>query len=106
MQRPARVALEDDDRLALICDADAREIAPMCRRTGEHLIGHGKCVEPDLFGVVLDPSGSRIHLAMLTARVAEYLTLQIEQQRFGRGRTLIDREQALHGSSPRGGAPE
>lgn len=69
-QRPAAVAFPDQDRLALVGDANAGELARLdasgLQRTRDDLADAG----PDLLGIVFDPVRLRIMLCQLASGAA------------------------------------
>src|ERR1700730_5436118 len=66
MDRLARLAIPDDRGLALVGDADRREVGGRCIRGGEGAVDALARALPDLARIVLDPAGPRIDLLVLT----------------------------------------
>ena len=78
MDRLAGRAVPDDDRLALVGDADAgdaRDSTPL----GKRLAGDGERVAPDVLRVMLDPAARGIMLLELALRDRDRPRLGIEQ---------------------------
>ena len=98
VQRRTGVAVPEHRRLALIGDADGRELAGADAAARERLADHGLRVAPDLRGVVLDPAGFRIDLLVLALRDGDDRSLLIEHHEAAARRALIDRADVLaHG---------
>src|SRR5262245_63941886 len=77
MQGLARGLVPDDDRLALVGDADGGD-ARFAER-GDELTEHGLYGIPDLVGVVLDPPGLREVLRELAIRRAHAVAPVVER---------------------------
>jgi hypothetical protein len=88
--RTSRPRIPDDRRLALIGDADRREVAPgqSCgaERAGDHL------VDPcgDFYGVVLDPPRLWEDLLVFQLPAGDFTPLGIEGHEAGAGGALVD----------------
>ena len=54
--RPARIALPHDRRLALVGDADPGDLLRACVAQLQHTIGDGELTMPDVLGVVFHPA--------------------------------------------------
>jgi hypothetical protein len=108
VERLAGRAVEDEDGFALVRDAEAGETGQAVTR-GE-FAHDGKCVLPDFFGIVLDPSGLGIELAVVAGGFVEHRTLAVKEDGFGGGGALVKGEEdhgayAANGTygAPRGG---
>ena len=101
MDRVAGRALPQDRRLALIGNAEYRDRAV---RRGHHFTAGRKDAAPDLFGIVFDPSRSRVMLRQLGLGGGARPAGCVEQDRPGARRALVDRQNigvAAHNVSPR-----
>ena len=88
--RLSGLAVPEDDRLALIGDADRLDVAGadvcVADGLGDHLEGD----QDDLLGVVLDPAGLGIVLREFGVGAAAHLTVMVEDEhRRSRG-ALVD----------------
>src|SRR5690606_38425576 len=97
MHRLSRFAIPYDDGLALVRDADARNLEGVtfaCGRNG--VLRRASCDIPDLRGVVLDPAGTRIVLRELAVCATDDFAALIEYETCAAGRTLVDRQHGPH----------
>src|ERR1051325_1750415 len=90
MDRLARRAVPDDDGLALIGDADARNLGRRDAGTAhcEAACRHHRL--PDLVRIVLDPARPRVVLSQLALRDADDGEVAIEENGARRRRALVD----------------
>ena len=96
VDRLAGLAIPDDGRLALVGDADGRDVARPQVRAAEDLDGHGDLRRPDLLRIVLDPAGLRKDLLELALRDAGDGAVVIEEDGARAGGALIEGEDVLH----------
>ena len=85
-------ALPDERRLALVRDADPRELARRDARLRERGLRRGERARPDLLRVVLDPAGTREELLDLPVAAPERPELGIDDETGDPGRSRVDRE--------------
>jgi hypothetical protein len=90
VQRPARLAVPGDRRLALVGDADAGEVLPAHTGVGERGVRDATRDVPDLLSVVLDSAGAREVLPELGVRAPARASLGIEHEARRAGRALVD----------------
>ena len=76
--RLARLAFPKDGRLALIRDADGRDVCSIHAAFADDLLQHGKLRVPNLVGVVLDPAVLRIILRKFPLRHGGHITETVE----------------------------
>jgi hypothetical protein len=100
--RLARLAIPEDGRLALIRDADGRDVRAGDVRFRERTSDSGTDARPDLVRVVLDPTRLREVLGELDVLLSERFAFQRDDDRRRAGRPLIDREEVF-GGHRRGG---
>jgi len=90
-QRLAGLAIPQDGGLALVGDAQRRQVAgvqaALRHGLGDHLAGP----QPDLVRIVLHPSGLRIDLPVLPLRAGDDSPGAVEDQKARAGGALIDR---------------
>ena len=90
-QRDARASVPEHRRLALVRDADRRQIrrrqAGASQRGGHHHLR----VAPDLEGIVLDPPGPRVDLFVLDLRFRRRARGVVEDNEAGAARALVNR---------------
>ncbi len=98
--RPARGALPDDDRLALVRDADRGDVGRIERARGEGLACRLKLRAPDRLGVMGHVPGRREALRELVLGGGAGAALRVEDDRPRRRRPLIER-QKVAGRHPR-----
>src|SRR5205823_1628911 len=92
--------LEQARGLALIRDANARDLSRRHFRFFERALDGGLHRLPDRGGLVLDPTGSREHLAKLLRGAAANRQRLVDDERGGSGGTLVDGEDGLrHGGN-------
>ena len=85
--------MPDDDRLALIGDAD---YLGLHSAHGDRIARREQRALENFLGVVLDPAGLRIVLRDLLVPAPGDATVGADHQRSGSGRALVDREHVLH----------
>jgi hypothetical protein len=90
VQRRAGVAVPEHRRLALIRDADRRELAGPNAAARERLADDGFRVAPNFRGVVLDPARLRIDLLMLALGDGDDSALLVEHHEATARGALID----------------
>ena len=59
VDRSSRMAIPDHRRLALICDADRRDLRLLDARVPDRLLRRPELRRPDLVCILLDPAGLR-----------------------------------------------
>ena len=93
-------------RLALVRDADRRDVAAREARLRERLVHHARLRRPDLGRVVLDPAGLREDLPELLLRRRDDASRVVEDERARAGRALVEGEDERHVRPilPQGGA--
>jgi hypothetical protein len=96
MDRLAGLPVPQDRGLALVGDADRRDVAAAHARVAEGFAGGGERDPPDLLGVVLDPAGLRKMLGQLAIAAAENVSAGVEDERGGTGGALIEGEYQAH----------
>ena len=99
VERFARVFLEDDDRLALVGDAQAQQIVFRLGIIRQQGVDRAQGVVVDFLRVVLDPTRLRIVLLVIQRRLVEQAAIRREQQGFGRGGALINGQDRGHAMS-------
>ena len=95
VDRFAGRAVPDHRCLALVADSDARDPARVDRAPRNCLARHGERVAPDVLRIVLDPAGARIILLELALGQRDRPRQLIEQDRPGRSRSLVDRQNMI-----------
>ena len=98
-----RPAVPHHGGLALVGDADGRDVAGRDVQAGDGLAGHADLRRPDLVRVVLDPARLRKNLPELPLRNREHAALPVEDDGAGAGRTLIEGEDVFGHGGSRGG---
>jgi hypothetical protein len=93
-ERLPRVAVPDDDRLALVGDSDDVGLHPA--RGNRLARGRERALE-NLFGVVLDPAGLRVVLRYFLVTATGYPAVGCHHQSCCAGRSLVYREDVLRG---------
>src|SRR5664280_2490061 len=96
-ERTPRRALPEERRLALVRDADGRDVAARDARLRERLVHHARLRRPDFRRIVLDPAGLGIDLPELLPGHAAHGAAVVEDERARTGRTLIEGEDERHG---------
>ena len=89
-------ALPHDGRLALVGDADRRNVAGIRLRRGKRIARDGDRRGEDLVGVVLDVSRGGVVLGDLAVGTAAHRATLVEDERGRPGRALIQREDVSH----------
>ena len=102
VDRLAGLAVPDDGGLALVGDADGRDVARPQPGAAERLDRDGDLRRPDLVRVVLDPAGLREDLLELLLRDADDGAVVVEHDGAGAGGALVEREDVRHVGSPAG----
>jgi hypothetical protein len=92
VQRLGGVGIPGHDRLALVRDADARQVGPFYARVTERLRRDVARDVPDLGGVVLDPPRPREVLLELAVGAPGYSALVVEDDARRARRALVDGE--------------
>src|SRR2546427_10182877 len=96
VNRLAALAVPDDGRLALIGDADARQVfqedIPLLKRFARH----SALRLEDFLRIVLHPARLRIDLAEFALRAADRGAFLVEHDGARAGRALIERENVTH----------
>src|SRR5581483_2756717 len=82
-------------RFALIGDPDCRELRRLEPSVGERRARRRELRRPNLFGIVLDPTGLRVRLLNLSLRESACLSICIEDDRARARRPLIECEQEM-----------
>src|SRR6185369_15939668 len=82
-------------RLALVGDADRGNLRRGDIVFAQDAARDGELLLPDLAGVVFDPAGLRIILAMLFLRRGADLAAPIEEKRARARRSLVEREDVV-----------
>jgi len=100
----ARVAVPDDDGLALVGEGEGRDLAGLTLGARQHVEQHGALGLPENFGIVLDPAGVGIELGKLLLFGGMDLQFPVKQDGPRTGRPLIEgkdelRHKDLMGSS-------
>ena len=103
VDRLARAAVPDHDRLALVGDPDARDVARRGVRRVERLTARGQCRVPDLGRVVLDPAGTGEVLRELAVARSEQRPLLVHDHAADTGGALVDAQDPGHVASSRVG---
>src|SRR5262249_31728428 len=87
----ASLAIPDDGGLALVGDADGREVVGMqaakTHRFGDDVLG----AAPDFFGIMLHPTGLRVDLLMLLLRGSDDSGRAVKNDEARAGSALIER---------------
>ena len=78
-----------DGGLALVGDANARNVSGVHAALGDHLVHHAVLAGPDLHGVVLHPALLRIDLLKFPLLHADNVLLVVKQDRPAAGSALI-----------------
>jgi hypothetical protein len=88
--------------LALVGDADGRDVGRPQPGRGQRLARHGELRRPDLLGVVLHPAGLRKVLGELALRQRGDAAVAVEDDGARAGGALVEGEQVVlgHGLSP------
>ena len=98
--RLTRLAVPDDRGLALVGDAQRRDVGgfqtDVVQRRGHHGLG----VTPDLGRVVLDPAGARQDLLVLELVAPDLQTVVVEDHAAGAGGALVDRGDEVGHDAP------
>jgi hypothetical protein len=94
VDRFAGCAVPDDHRLTLVGDTECGDALGSVSGS-EHLACDCNCALPDLLGVMLDPARCRIVLSQLKSSAGDRTSLGIKQNRPCRGRSLVDRQNAV-----------
>jgi hypothetical protein len=97
MQRAAGLAIEDQNGFALVGDAQSGEPGKSFAVASGDFTDHGEHIAPDFFGVVFDPAGLRINLAMIARGFVEDFAGRIEEDGLRGGGALVDGEEEGHG---------
>ena len=106
MDRRAGLAVPDQRRLALVGDADRRQLGRANAGLGQRLAAGRQRRAPDVFGVVLDPAGSGIMLGeFLLRRGDDRSARNREQDGARRSGALVDRQHVRHFQPPCGAPP-
>ena len=92
MDRPSARPLPEDHGLALIGDADRRDLDSRPAGPLERAPAGGERIAPDLLRVVLDPAGPRVVLPELVLAGRARPARAVEHHRPAAGRALIDRQ--------------
>ena len=92
---PSGGALPDDRRLALVGDADRRDLVAGGVGPRERLADHEPGVLPDLGGVVLDPAGAGEQLRVLALAGRGDASLRGDEHGTGARGALVDRQHVL-----------
>ena len=100
VDRLARGLLPHDGGLALIGDADGREILELQIVLGQRAVDHILAALPDFHRIVLDPARLGVNLLVFFLIDAHHLALMIEDHEAGAGRALIDCAYILSHSNP------
>src|SRR6185312_6357518 len=90
--RAAGLALPYDRGLALIGDADRRDLLGLELQLGKHRAAGVEGCLPDLLRLVLDPAGLRVMLLELALRLGARLAVAVEQHGPRAGSALVDGE--------------
>ncbi len=90
--RLARRAIPQHRRLALVGDADGRDVARADAGLGERFVHDARLRRPDLAGVVLDPARLREDLPELLLRDRAHGAGMVEDERARAGRALVECE--------------
>ena len=94
MKRRAGRRIPQDRRLALIGDADGREVAGRDLGLGQRRRDHGLRIAPNLGGVMFDPAGAGIDLPVLALRLSDDPAADCRiNDEAGARRALIERPQ-------------
>ncbi len=95
-ERRAGRALPEHRRLALVGDADRRDVTRGDTGVGERFLRDRELRAPDLLRIVLDPAGLREDLAELALREAAHRAGLVEDDGARAGGALIEGEDDLH----------
>ena len=87
----ARRLLPDDGRLALVGDADARDLSGKAA-LAQRLRRHHALRAPDLKRVMLDPAGLGVYLRKIVLRLGDDAARLVKDNGTGAGRPLIERQ--------------
>src|SRR5687768_4472327 len=96
MEGRTTVAIEGDERFALVGDTHPDDLVRSHGLAREQFTGGSEQVRPDLAGIVFDPARLRIMLPMLASSLVDDSTLLVEKYDLGGRRTLVDREKERH----------
>ena len=99
VDRSAGLAIPDDRRLALVGDADGRDISWTQVGASERLGGDGDLCGPDLIGIVLDPARTRKDLREFPLAGGHDIRVLIEDDGARARGALIEREDVRHDSA-------
>ena len=88
----ARGAVPKDGGLPLVRDPDRPEVRGRDSGSPDRVLGGAEGGDPDLFGVVLDPTGLRKVLRELAVAAASHAQLVVDDQARRARRALVDRE--------------
>ena len=92
VDRLAGRLVPDDDGLALVGDADRRDVASVEPGRLQRLAAGRNDALPDLFGIVLDPSRRRVMLREFLLAGGDDLHRAVEHDGAARCRALVDRQ--------------
>ncbi len=103
MDRAAALSVPDHHRLALVGQADGRDVGKLAARRLDRLAQHLDAGREDLPGVMLDPAVGGIGLRQRPSGGGQGLACGVEQDGAGRGGALVEGEQQWlgHGVIPR-----
>ena len=100
MQWRAGCAVPQHRCFALIGDADGGEISRRQASFCQRAVDNGLCIGPDFGGVMLNPAGLRVNLAMFALVEGAQRPCVLKDQETRAGRALIDgANQSRHGSA-------
>ena len=107
MHRLAGLAVPDDDGLALVGDAERRDIGRPDPGLANRGATGGDDGAPDFLGIMLDPAGLRKILRQFLLRDADHLHRPVEDEGPRRGGSLVYGEDVggAHAAVPRAGHP-
>src|SRR5262245_7121966 len=104
MNRPARPALPHDGGLALVGDADGRDVGAAYLRLRQRRARGALDRGPDLPGIMLDPAGLREVLRKLRVAAGEHPAVGIDDEGGRTGGALVERQDVparAHGATSR-----
>ena len=104
--RLARGSFPEHGGLALVGDADGRDVGRRGRRLREGLLRHGDLGGPDRLGVVLDERRSREDLRELLLCLRDHASVASEEDGAAGGGALIEGEDVFHRESGVGSRDE
>jgi hypothetical protein len=90
VQRTAIFTVEDHDGLPLIGNAQPDEAGNLAAIPLGDFLDDGQNIFPDLVGVVFDPPGFGIDLAMIAGSPIQHLSFRAEEDSFCGGGALVD----------------